>query len=138
MPVGWMLGRPNSHQAGTNASVATMAAITVARRKVVIGSPLTFTRMFHVPWKAAATSAIPTAIAIKPLLCRPARPGDQTSQEPEHLGVDHQPVVRSPDLERRNVGTQTRAEVDDIVGLRVDRGRRHDRSQLQVVGEATL
>src|SRR5207247_2723663 len=57
-------GLPRMSQAGTMLSVATTAAMYDARRKVVIGSPLTLTSTFQVPWKIAATRANPTAIAI--------------------------------------------------------------------------
>src|SRR2546421_9156359 len=111
MVAGWMLRRPNRNHAGARAKVATTAAITVARRNVVIGSPLTFTRTFQVPWNTAARSDIPTARAINVPLCGPARAGKQTPEKSKHLGVDDQPVVRSPHGNGWDVRTQARAEV---------------------------
>ena len=61
---GVRLGRPKINHAGTRLTVATAAAVKVARRNVASGSPLTLTSTFHVPWKAAATIAMPTATAI--------------------------------------------------------------------------
>ena len=58
------VGRPRNNHAGTMLRLAITAAIAVARLKVAIGSPLTFTRTFQVPWNTAATRDMPTAIAI--------------------------------------------------------------------------
>jgi len=44
--------------------VITVAATTVERRNVRMGSPLTLTSTFHVPWIAAAANARPIARAV--------------------------------------------------------------------------
>jgi WS/DGAT/MGAT family acyltransferase len=49
----------------------------------------------------------------------------QAPQKPVDLGIDNQPVVAAPNGDRRDVGPDAAAEVDDVVGARVDGGRRH-------------
>src|SRR6266851_2526569 len=57
-------GRPVTSQATNAGGVVIRAPTAVARVSVFVGSPLTLTITFHVPWKAAATSARTIAIVI--------------------------------------------------------------------------
>jgi WS/DGAT/MGAT family acyltransferase len=49
----------------------------------------------------------------------------QAPQKPIDLGIDNQPVVAAPNGDRGDVGPDAAAEVHDVVGSRVDGGRRH-------------
>src|SRR5487761_610062 len=105
-------GRPTTNHATRAIGVTTRAATTVARRNVRIGSPLTLTSTFQVPWMAAAASARPIARAVirgnvtrrvrdaapvwRRSAARAARPRQQAAEQAVHLGVDDQPVVAAP------------------------------------------
>src|SRR4029077_14731456 len=56
-----------------------------------------------------------------------SRATKQPPQKPIDLGVADQTVVAAPNGDRGDVGTDAAAEVDDVVGPRVDGGRRHRR-----------
>src|SRR5437879_10882288 len=102
--------------------VDSTAAATVARVSVAVGSPLTLTRTFQVPCRAAAVSAsaIATEIKARGSAARRDRRGssrarEETAQKPVDLWVDDQPVVAAPNRDRRDVGADAAAEVHDVV-----------------------
>src|SRR4029077_6109595 len=56
-----------------------------------------------------------------------SRATKQPAQKPIDLGIADQTVVAAPNGDRGDVRTDAAAEVDDVVGPRVDGGRRHRR-----------
>ena len=56
---------------------------------------------------------------------RASRSRKKPAEKPVDLWVDDQPVVAAPNGDRGDVGADAAAEVDDVVGSRVNGGRRH-------------